>query len=63
MDKEFMMSLYERVDRELDDMHERIYEEKYWTLRDPYWEGVCYGIDLSMQAVEKAFKEASSGRV
>lgn len=62
MDKEFLMGLYERIDKELDDMHGRIYAEKYEPACDPYWEGVCHGIDASMQAVEKMFKEAASGR-
>ena len=63
MDKEFLMLLYERIDKELDEMHERICGEKYELTRDPYWEGVCDGIDNAMQSVEKAFKEAANGRV
>ena len=63
MDKEFLMSLYERIDKELDEMHERIYADKYEPTRDPYWEGVCDGIDNAMQSVEKSFKEAANGRI
>ena len=61
MDKEFMMELYERIDKELDEMHERIYADKYEPTCDPYWEGVLHGIDDAMQLVEKVFKEAANG--
>ena len=62
MDKEFLMLLYESIDKELEGMHERIYADKYEPTCDPYWEGVCAGIDDAWQAVEKAFKEAAGGR-
>lgn len=58
MDNEFLMSLYDRIDRELDAMHARVCAEKYEPTRDPYWEGVCQGIDQAWQAVERIFKEA-----
>ena len=63
MDKESMMALYERLDRELYEMHERICAEKYEPTRDPYWEGVLHGIDMSMQSAEKLFREVASGRI
>ena len=63
MDRELLMSLYERIDKELYEMHERLYEEKYEPTRDPYWEGVLHGMDNAMRIVERAFKEAASGQV
>ena len=63
MDKEFLMSLYERIDKRLGEMHERTYAEKYEPTCDPYWEGVCAGIDDAWQAVENMFKEAANGRI
>lgn len=57
------MSLYEKIDGELDALHERIYAAKYEPTRDPYWEGVCNGIDNAWQAVERIIKEAANGRV
>ena len=54
MDKEFLMRLYERIGWALEEMRDRICPE-----RGDYWEGIREGIDRSLDAVEKAFKEAS----
>ena len=63
MDKEFLMGMYEAIDKRLDEMRDRFREEKYEPTCDPYWEGVCDGIDNAWVAVEEIFKEAASGRV
>ena len=63
MDNEFMMELYERLDKELEELHERIYSGKYEPTCDPYWEGVLHGIDNAWQAVEKIFMEVANGRI
>lgn len=57
-----MDALCGSIDRELHEMHERVYMERYEPARDPYWEGACHGIDIAWQAVERIFKEAVGGR-
>ena len=63
MDKEFLMLLYERIDRELDELQEKIYREKYEPACDLYWQGVGDGVDNARKVVEGALREVSSGRV
>lgn len=58
MDKEFLMCLYERIGWALEEMRDCACTE-----RGAYWEGMREGIDRSLAAVEKAFKEASNGRI
>ena len=61
--KEFLMLLYEKIEKELDEMHDSIYEEKYKPKHDPYWEGMCDGINRAWSTVEGVLREAFNGRV
>ncbi len=59
LDKELLMRLYEKIDKDLEELYDRFYLGKYEPSRDPYWEGVCDGVSNAWRAVDKAFREAS----